>query len=104
MLEDTPKDKKANLVIHGRVDEVIAGVFNFLNLRIPPYVRIDVVQIIFKQFARRTDKKYVKWSLMIASVHGQRAPLPFLQSVQVFFPERPELKTAVLLEQPFELK
>ncbi|KAF5187697.1 Nad-dependent protein deacetylase srt1 [Thalictrum thalictroides] len=55
-------------------------------------------------FTCAADKKYVKWSLRIASVHGQRAPLPFLQSVEVFFPERPELKTAVLLEQPFELK
>ena len=27
--------------------QVIAGVMNFLNLRIPPYVRIDFVQISF---------------------------------------------------------
>lgn len=27
--------------------------------------------------------KSVKWTLRIASVHGQRAPLPFLKSVEV---------------------
>ncbi|KMZ61493.1 NAD-dependent deacetylase 1 [Zostera marina] len=44
-LQKTPKDKKASLVIHGLVDKVIARVMQFLNLRIPPYVRIDLIQV-----------------------------------------------------------
>ncbi|KAF9589287.1 hypothetical protein IFM89_022357 [Coptis chinensis] len=127
-LQHTPKDKKANLVIHGRVDKVIAGAIKFLNLRISPYVRIDLVNVVLKYSARKSetkvdrifkapgsrlshgpsfctaDKRYVTWNLRIASVHGQRAPLPFLRSVEVFFPERPELKTAHLCKQPFKLR
>ncbi|KAL5706062.1 NAD(+)--protein-arginine ADP-ribosyltransferase [Ranunculus cassubicifolius] len=103
-LQNTPKDKKASLVIHGRTDEVIAGVINLLNLKIPPYIRIDFAQIILKQFSRKADKRYVKWALTIASVHGERAPLSFLQTVEVHFPGRPELKSAILDKQPFVLK
>eukprot|EP00268_Persea_americana_P049846 TRINITY_DN5373_c0_g2_i2.p1 TRINITY_DN5373_c0_g2~~TRINITY_DN5373_c0_g2_i2.p1 ORF type:complete len:340 (-),score=69.05 TRINITY_DN5373_c0_g2_i2:67-1086(-) len=80
-LQQTPKDKKASLVIHGKVDKVIAGVMDFLNLQIPPYVRIDLVQLSLSQFPKRN--KSVKWTLRIASVHGQRAPLPFLKTVEV---------------------
>jgi len=29
------------------------------------------------------DKRYVNWTLQIASAHGQRAALPFIQSVEV---------------------
>jgi len=29
------------------------------------------------------DKRYVNWTLQIASVHGQRAALPFIESVEV---------------------
>lgn len=30
-----------------------------------------------------TDEKYVNWMLRLASVHGQKAPLPFIKSVEV---------------------
>nr|GEX02593.1 NAD-dependent protein deacetylase SRT1 [Tanacetum cinerariifolium] len=76
--EQTPKDKKASLVIRGFVDKV--------------------------QSQRVSETKYGKWSLKVASVHGEKALLPFIESVQVTFPERPELKTAVLNQQPFLLK
>ncbi|XP_010943290.1 NAD-dependent protein deacetylase SRT1 isoform X1 [Elaeis guineensis] len=101
-LQPTPKDKKASLVIHGLVDKVIAGAMHLLNLRIPPYIRIDFVQLSLSHSPKK--KTYVKWNLRIASVHGQRAPLPFLKSVEVSFPERPDLKTAFLQKQPFYLK
>ncbi|KAG1327444.1 NAD-dependent protein deacetylase SRT1 [Cocos nucifera] len=101
-LQPTPKDKKASLVIHGLVDKVIAGAMHLLNLRIPPYIRIDFVQLSLSHSPKK--KTYVKWNLRIASIHGQRAPLPFLKSVEVSFPERPDLKTAFLQKQPFYLK
>ncbi|KAF8409742.1 hypothetical protein HHK36_005821 [Tetracentron sinense] len=100
----TPKDKKASLVIHGPVDKVIAGVMHLLNLQIPPYIRVDLLQISLAQFSRNTEKRYVKWTLRIASIHGQRAPLPFIKSVEVSFLDRPDLKEAILHKQPFRLK
>ncbi|XP_020264390.1 NAD-dependent protein deacetylase SRT1 [Asparagus officinalis] len=101
-LQKTPKDKKASLVIHGRVDKVIAGVMHFLNLRIPPYIRVDFVQISFSHSPKK--KTYLKWILKIQSIHGPSAPLPFLKSVEVSFPDRPNLKPAFLQKQPFRLK
>ncbi|XAR68250.1 hypothetical protein NMG60_11003319 [Bertholletia excelsa] len=103
-LQKTPKDKKASLVIHGFVDKVIAGVMHYLNLQIPPYVRVDLFHLIFTQFRSNSEKKYAKWSLRVSSVHGDSAPLPFIKSVEVSFPERPELAAAMLHQQPFLLK
>ncbi|KAH9793755.1 nad-dependent protein deacetylase sirtuin-6 [Citrus sinensis] len=104
-LQQTPKDKKASLVVHAPVDKVIAGVMRHLNLWIPPYVRVDLFQINLDQYSRpsRSDK-YVKWALRVGSVHGPKAPLPFVQSIEVSFSDRPDLKTAILNKQPFKLK
>ncbi|KAL5737355.1 hypothetical protein ACOSP7_030116 [Xanthoceras sorbifolium] len=102
-LQKTPKDKKASLVIHGFVDKVIAGVMDFLNLRIPPYIRIDLFQIIVTQ-SLSADKKFVNWTLRVASVHGPNAPVPFIKSVEVCFSETQKYKTASLDKQPFQLK
>ncbi|KAL2483695.1 NAD-dependent protein deacetylase SRT1 [Forsythia ovata] len=102
-LQKTPKDKKASLVIHGPVDKVIAGVMNMLNLRIPPFVRIDLFQIIITQ-GLSLDKKYVNWTLRVESVHGKKAPLPFVGSAEVSFSESLNMKAAVLYKQPFDLK
>ncbi|KAI8009076.1 NAD-dependent protein deacetylase SRT1 [Camellia lanceoleosa] len=81
-LQQTPKDKKPSLVIRGLVHKVIAGVMHYLNLRIPPYVRVDLFQIIFTEFQAFSERKYAKWSLKVTSVHGERAPLPFIISVE----------------------
>ncbi|XP_051213372.1 NAD-dependent protein deacetylase SRT1 [Lolium perenne] len=100
-LQATPKDKKASLVIHGLVDKVIAGVMCILNLRIPPYIRIDFIQLLLRHTVK---KKCVRWTLRVTSIHGVRAPLSFLQSIEVSFPERPDMKPVVLMEQPFSLQ
>ncbi|BAT88490.1 hypothetical protein VIGAN_05199800 [Vigna angularis var. angularis] len=102
-LQKTPKDKKASLVIHGFADKVIAGVMDQLNMQIPPFVRIDLFQIVLVQ-ALSNDKRYVNWTLQIASVHGQRAALPFIESVEVSFLDREDYKAAILDKQPFRLK
>lgn len=102
-LQKTPKDKKASLVIHGLVDKVIAGVMEFLNLKIPPFVRIDLLQIVLTQILS-ADRKYVNWTLRVGSVHGQKAPLPFVKYVEVSFSDRQDLKEATLDKQPFLLK
>lgn len=84
-LQETPKDKKASLVIHGFVDKVIAGVMDRLNMRIPPFVRIDLFQVILTH-TLSSDKRFVNWILRVASVHGQKAPLPFIKYVEVCTP------------------
>ncbi|KAJ0100930.1 hypothetical protein Patl1_03941 [Pistacia atlantica] len=115
----TPKDKKASLVIHGFVDKVIAGVMDLLNLRIPPYIRIDLFQITVTQ-SLSADKKFVNWTIRVGSVHGQNAPLSFIKSVEVnslsdfiliisskinvSFSDKIKYKLASLDKQPFQLK
>ncbi|WOL17190.1 NAD-dependent protein deacetylase SRT1 [Canna indica] len=101
-LQPTPKDKKASLVIHGLVDKVITGVMHFLNLRIPPYIRVDFLQLTLSHSPKK--KTYVKWILKITSIHGPKAPLPFLKSVEISFPNRPDLKAVFLHNHPFRLK
>nr|XP_025689625.1 NAD-dependent protein deacetylase SRT1 isoform X2 [Arachis hypogaea] len=101
--EKTPKDKKAALVIHGFVDKVIAGVMDQLNLQIPPFIRIDLFQIIIMQ-GLSLDKRYVNWTLQVASAHGQKATLPFIRSVEVSFLDKEDYKAAILDRQPFRLK
>ncbi|XP_015900391.3 NAD-dependent protein deacetylase SRT1 isoform X2 [Ziziphus jujuba] len=102
-LQKTPKDKKASLVIHGLVDKVILGAMDVLNMQIPPFVRIDLFQIILTE-ALSIDKKYVNWTLRVASVHGQKAPLPFIKSVEVSFLDSQDYKAAILDKEPFQLK
>ncbi|KAF7140058.1 hypothetical protein RHSIM_Rhsim06G0229800 [Rhododendron simsii] len=111
LLIKTPKDKKANMVIHGLVDKVIVGVIDQLNMRIPPFVRTDLLQIIFSQ-GLSIDGRFMNWTLRVASVHGKEAPLPFVHSVEVslflrirYAPEQgKKWKEAFLNEQPLRLK
>ncbi|CAL5390271.1 unnamed protein product [Camellia sinensis] len=102
-LQETPKDKKASLVIHGLIDKVIARVMDLLNLQIPPFVRIDLLQIIFTQTVS-LDKRYMNWNLRVASVHGKNAPLLFISSIEVSFSEGLNMKEAFLHKQPLRLK
>ncbi|KAK4275309.1 hypothetical protein QN277_018415 [Acacia crassicarpa] len=102
-LQKTTKDKKASLVIHGPVDKVIEGVMNLLSLKIPPFVGIDLFQIILNQ-ALSNDKKYVNWTLLVASAHWRKAALPFIKSVEVSFLDKGDYKAAILNTQPFRLK
>ncbi|KAH9287639.1 hypothetical protein KI387_031756, partial [Taxus chinensis] len=101
-LQPTPKDKKAALLIHAQVDKVIAGVMQFLNRKIPPFVRVDHIRVSLSYTPK--NKRHVKWKLRISSVHGNNVTLPFIKSVEASFPDRPHLKTAVLIEQPFKLQ
>ncbi|KAH7576609.1 hypothetical protein JRO89_XS01G0117200 [Xanthoceras sorbifolium] len=102
ILQPTPKDNKASLVIHGLVDKVISGLIHHLDLRIPPHVRVDLLSDTLRTLIN-TDK-YVQWSLKIGRVFGIKAPLPWIKSVEVSFIATPNLKKAVLHKQPFMLK
>ncbi|KAH7576607.1 hypothetical protein JRO89_XS01G0117000 [Xanthoceras sorbifolium] len=96
-LQPTAKDNKASLVIHGLVDKVISGLIHHLDLRIPPHVRVDLVQISLTQFRSSQSEKYIQWSLKIGSVFGIKAPLPWIKSVEVSFIATPNLKKAVYI-------
>ncbi|CAH8381829.1 unnamed protein product [Eruca vesicaria subsp. sativa] len=102
-LQKTPKDKKADVVIHGLVDKVVAGVMEALNMQIPPYVRIDFFQIILNQSLSK-DERFINWTLRVASVHGLTSQLPFIESVEISFSDDNKFKDAVLDEQPFIIK
>jgi mono-ADP-ribosyltransferase sirtuin 6 len=102
-LQKTPKDKKANVVIHGLVDKVVAGVMESLNMKIPPYVRIDLFQIILTQ-SISGDQRFINWTLRVASVHGLTSQLPFIKSIEVSFSDNHNYKDAVLDKQPFLMK
>lgn len=58
----------------------------------------------FWYFTCNADRKYVNWTLRVQSLHGMNAPLSFIKSVKVSFSDRPDLKTAILVKQPFKLK
>ncbi|CAN8252941.1 unnamed protein product [Cochlearia groenlandica] len=102
-LQKTPKDKNANVVIHGLVDKVVAGVMESLNMQIPPYVRIDLFQIILSQ-SLGGDQRYINWTLRVASVHGLTSQLPFIDSIEISFSDDQKFKDAVLDKQPFLVK
>lgn len=102
-LQATPKDKKAALVIHARVDEVIVGVMEKLSMKIPPFVRIDRI-VIKWTFSSKAKDRTANWTLRVGSLHGERVPLPFIDSVEISFPDREDLKIATLKEQPFILR
>ncbi|KVH99605.1 hypothetical protein Ccrd_022161 [Cynara cardunculus var. scolymus] len=102
-LQKTPKDKKANLVIHGFIEKVIGGVMKLLNMRVRPFVRIDLLLTILTQ-AFSLDKRYVNWTLQIASIHDKKALLPFIKSVEVSFSDNQPMKEAILDKHPFQLK
>ncbi|KAI4321721.1 hypothetical protein MLD38_035069 [Melastoma candidum] len=102
-LQRTPKDGKASLVIHGLVDKVVAGVMNSLNLQIHPFIRIDFAQVILNKNIS-ADERFINWTLRVASVHGQKAPLPFVKSIEISFLDEEKYKAVVLEDQPFLLK
>ncbi|KAH7315095.1 hypothetical protein KP509_21G033800 [Ceratopteris richardii] len=102
-LQATPKDKKAALVIRGRVDEVIAGAMRRLDYAIPPFVRVDRI-LISSYFTAKQRNRTARWTIRIGSVHGRKSPLPFVDSVEISFPDRKDLRSAVLKDQPFVLR
>lgn len=52
-----------------------------------PLVRMpyNIPCLITFNFSFFADKRFVNWTLRILSVHGQKAPLPFIKSVEVIY-------------------
>jgi NAD+-dependent protein deacetylase sirtuin 6 len=88
-LQRTPKDKKADLVISARCEEVMAALMRELAMPIPAFVREDTLLV------RHSQDKPVHgpddtWSfgfrLSISSAHGPGCPNPMVKAVTLSFP------------------
>ena len=87
-LQKTPKDKKANLVIHARCDEVVQQLTSQMQLPIPLYTRQDsllVTHVLKKGRMLQDGVLSVSCTLRLQSTHGQKCPLPLVQQVDVDF-------------------
>lgn len=85
-LQKTPKDRKADLVIHAKCDDIMQQIMTRLELPIPPYKRQDSVVVshtIKPAKARNSD--LVRCSLSVQSVHGPLCALPLVKEVEIAF-------------------
>ena len=84
-LQRTPKDKKASLVIHARCDAVMRRVMARLDLPIPPYNRVDTVQLHCSQSLipgeEGTSKRRV--TVRICDQHAQEKPPPMIATALI---------------------
>ena len=87
-LQKTPKDKKANLVIHAKCDDIMSSLMSQLQHPIPSYTRQDAVLVShsLKKGKQLLDgaQKY-SCTISVASVHGPKCPMPLIQQVEVQF-------------------
>ncbi|KAK9810436.1 hypothetical protein WJX72_010681 [[Myrmecia] bisecta] len=85
-LQKTPKDKKADLVIHAKCDGVLRCVVDRLKLPVPQFVRRDCVVVGHKQAKPRKGKQgqwLLGYTLYVTSPHGVQCAMPMVESVSV---------------------
>lgn len=103
-LQPTKKDKKADMVIHAPCDRVLRLVAAHLDLRIPPYERVDRVRVSHVCRANSSGPGFT-FTLRIFNVHDENAPLPWLDQVIIDFKTTNfKLDSATLVKQPFKVK
>ena len=88
-LQQTPKDKKASLVIRARADAVMSQISKLLSIPIPTYIRQDAVILSCKQDAPVTKPnglRTARLTLSVSSIHGPKCPLPMVETVDISFP------------------
>mmetsp|Transcript_24277 Transcript_24277/g.66915 ORF Transcript_24277/g.66915 Transcript_24277/m.66915 type:complete len:291 (+) Transcript_24277:160-1032(+) len=109
-LQATPKDRRAAVVIHDKVDAVMRDVMRKLNLRIPTYERRDAVEFLYdirrelpasgctrrrgrasKSSAEGDGRSEENSGASVAlifrlrSIHGEGCPIPWLHQCHVAF-------------------
>ena len=87
-LQRTPKDKKADLVIHAKCDEILQQVVSRLGIPIPSYVRQDAVCVshtVKRAKGFQPDAPSFSCTIHVRSVHGPKCPLPLVQQVDISF-------------------
>lgn len=87
-LQKTPKDNKADLVIHAKCDAVMQQVMAQLQIALPAYTRQDAVYVshtVKKAKSFRDDAPSFSCTIHVHSVHGPKSPLPLVQQVNISF-------------------
>lgn len=68
-LQPTPKDKKANLIIHSKIDDLIEALFIELGYSVPDYI-LNEKYVIDHTF----DKSNDKWKIVVRGENAYEAP------------------------------
>ena len=87
-LQKTPKDKKADLVIHAKCDAIMQQVLARLDIPLPPYIRQDAVCVshtVKKAKSSSDETPSFSCTIHVHSVHGPKCPLPLVQQVDITF-------------------
>ena len=87
-LQKTPKDKKANLVIHAKCDEVMQQLMNRLDISLPSFTRQDAVCVshaVKQAKLCHNDDHRFSCTIHVQSIHGPKCPLPLVQQVDFGF-------------------
>ena len=87
-LQKTPKDRKADLVIHAKCDEVMQQVMAQLRMPLPAYTRQDAVCVthtVKKAKAFQDDAPSFSCTIHVHSTHGPKCPLPLVQQADISF-------------------
>ena len=87
-LQKTPKDKKANLVIHARCDDLMSALMCQLQHPLPSYTRQDAVLVSHslkkgKQLLNGTQR--YSCTISVESIHGPKCPMPLIQQIELQF-------------------
>ncbi|KAL3132439.1 hypothetical protein ABBQ32_008995 [Trebouxia sp. C0010 RCD-2024] len=102
-LQKTPKDSKADLVIHAKCDEIMQQVMAQLRIPLPAYTRQDAVCVshtVKKAKSIHEDTPSFSCTIHVQSVHGPKCPLPLVQQVDLSFQDG-VLRPASIRKQPF---
>ena len=85
-LQKTPKDKKANLVIHAKSDDVMQQLISRLQMPIGPYTREDAVCIGHSlKMTKPAQERNNSCTIYVRSIHGPKCPMPLVQQVDISF-------------------
>ncbi|KAI9027833.1 DHS-like NAD/FAD-binding domain-containing protein [Hyaloraphidium curvatum] len=84
-LQETPKDKFADLRIFGECDRVFRIVADALSVRVPDYVRRDAwaVEVSWRAVRRKDGAFDHLVDFGLASGHGKHVPAPSIDAVEV---------------------
>ena len=87
-LQRTPKDKKADVVIHAKCDAILQQVMFRLGIPLPSYTRQDAVCVshtVKRAKAFQPNAPSFSCTIHVQSVHGPKCPLPLVQQVDINF-------------------
>ena len=87
-LQKTPKDKKADLIIHAKCDDIMQHLMTRLKIPVPVYIRKDAVVVTHTATAakpRSDGSSMVSCTIAVQSIHGLSCPMPLVCRVEISF-------------------